>query len=63
MSTNKYPRPAWVENNSIRTDLPLMVVPKADKRRIADIVNPGQLVCVGDIYLKTHEGLVRIEAA
>lgn len=41
----------------------MMVVPKADKKKIVDMVNPGQFVCVGDIYLKTHNGLVRIKAA
>jgi hypothetical protein len=63
MNANKYLQPAWIQNNSIRIDLPLMVVPKADKKKIVDMVNPGQLVCVGDIYLKTHNGLVRIKAA
>ena len=63
METNSLLRPAWTRNSSIRTDLPLMVVPKADKRKVMDMISPGQLVFVGDVYLKTHNGLVKIKAA
>lgn len=60
MKTNCYLKPAWTNNASIRTDLPLTVVPKADKRKIIDMLNPGQLICVGEVYLRTHKGTIRI---
>ncbi len=56
-------KPIWTTNGSVRTDLPLMVVPRANKKMAVDMVRPGQLVCIGDIFLKTDEGLVRIKAA
>ena len=56
-------RPISTTNGSVRTDLPLMVVPRANKKMAVDMVRPGQLVCIGDIFLKTNEGLVRIKAA
>jgi len=60
MEKNCYLRPAWTHNGSIKTDLPLMVLPKARKRKLAAIVAQGQLCCVGKVYLKTEDGLVRI---
>jgi len=60
MKTNCYLKPAWMHNGSIRTDLPLTVIEKADKRKILEKIMPGQLVCVGKVYLKTHNGTVRI---
>jgi hypothetical protein len=42
METNRYLKPAWTHNGSVRTDLPLMVVAKADKNKVARTVRPGQ---------------------
>jgi hypothetical protein len=61
MQTNCYLKPAWTHNSSIRTDLPLTVITKTSKRRLLEIVSPGQLCCVGKVYLKTNNGLVRIK--
>jgi len=33
METNRYLKPAWTHNGSVRTDLPLTVVTKADKKK------------------------------
>lgn len=63
MSSNSDFKPAWAEKSSIRTDLPLLVVSRANKREITDMINPGQLVCIGTVYMKTHKGLIRIKAA
>lgn len=60
MKPNCYLRPAWTHNGSIRTDLPLTVIPKANKRKLIEMVIPGQLCCVGEVYIKTHKSLVRI---
>ena len=60
MKTNCYLKPAWTHNGSIRTDMPLTVVAKADKRKCAETLRPGQLFCVGKVYIKTQSGLVRI---
>jgi hypothetical protein len=60
MKTNCYLKPAWTHNSSIRTDLPLTVIGKADKKKFLEKVMPGQLVCVGEVYLKTFNGIVRI---
>lgn len=60
MKTNQYIKPAWTNNRSIRTDLPLTIVAKAGKRRIAEMLGPGQLLCVGEVYLRTHRGIVKI---
>jgi hypothetical protein len=61
MNTNCYLRPAWTHNGSVRTDLPLTVVGKADKKKIMEMVRPGHLFCVGEVYVRTHEGTVRIK--
>ena len=61
MKTNCYLKPAWTHNSSIRTDLPLTVVAKAGKQKIIEMISPGQLLCVGEVYLKTHKGTVRIK--
>lgn len=58
---NCYLKPAWTHNGSVRTDLPLTVVPKSDKRNLVETIVPGQLFCVGEVYLKTHKGLIRIK--
>ena len=61
MKENCYLKPAWTHNGSIRTDLPLTVLRKASKKKLMEITSPGQLLCVGKVYLKTHNGLVRIK--
>ncbi|MHC4460750.1 MAG: hypothetical protein ACYS6W_07775 [Planctomycetota bacterium] len=61
MKMNHYLKPAWTHNGAIRTDLPLMVIPKANKRKLIEVISPGQLCCVGKVYIKTHNGLVRIK--
>jgi len=61
MKTNSYLKPAWTHNSSIRTDLPLTVITKMSKRKLMEMVIPGQLCCVGKVYLKTNNGLVRIK--
>ena len=60
MEGNCYVRPAWSFNGSVRTDLPLTIFPRAKKREVAETVTVGQLCCVGKVYLKTHDGLIRI---
>ena len=61
MKNNSYLKPAWTHNSSIRTDLPLTIITKTSKRRLMEMVSPGQLCCVGKVYLKTNNGLVRIK--
>ena len=61
METNRYMKPAWTHNGSVRTDLPLTVVGKENKRRITEAVRPGQLFCVGKVYLRTRNGSIRIK--
>lgn len=61
MERNRYLKPAWTHNGSVRTDLPLMVVAKASKRKVKQTVRPGQLFCVGKVYLKTNNGSIRIK--
>ena len=60
MKTNRYLKPDWTKNGSVRTDLPLTVVRKAKKRKIIEMLSPGQLLCVGEVYLRTHKGIIRI---
>ena len=59
MKKKCYLRPAWTDNGSVRTDLPLTVIGKKRKAMI-ETITPGQLLCVGKVYLKTQNGLVRI---
>ena len=61
METNRYLKPAWTHNGTVRTDLPFAVVTKLSKRKVAKTVRPGQLFCVGKVYLKTHNGSIRIK--
>jgi len=61
MKENCYLKPASTHNGSIRTDLPLTVFRKASKKKLMKTISPGQLFCVGKVYLKTHNGLVRIK--
>jgi len=58
---NCYLKPAWTHNGSIRTDLPLIVVTKASRKKLVETLNPGQLFCVGKVYMKTHNGTIRIK--
>ena len=58
--TNCYLKPSWTHNGSIRTDLPLTVLGKASKK-IVGTIRAGQLYCVGKVYLKTHNGTIRIK--
>ena len=61
METNRYLKPAWTHNGSVRTDLPLTVVAKADKKKLTEKIRPGQIFCVGKVYLRTHNGSIRIK--
>jgi len=61
MNGNCYLKPSWTRNSSVRTDLPMTVFRKANKKKIMKIIGPGQLVCVGKVYLKTRDGLVQIK--
>jgi hypothetical protein len=61
METNRYLKPAWTHNGTVRTDLPLTVVAKLDKKKVARTVRPGQLFCVGKVYLKTNSGSIRLK--
>jgi len=60
MDTNCYLKPAQKYNGSIETDLPLIVTGRAKKKKLIEMTIPGQLLCVGKVYLKTHNGLIRI---
>lgn len=61
MNANGYLKPAWTHNGSIRTDLPLTVIRKK-RRKLIETVGPGQLFCVGEVYLKTNNGsFIRIK--
>ena len=59
MKNNHYLKPAWTHNGSVKTDLPLTVIGKK-KRKLIDDFDAGQLFCVGKVYLRTHNGSVRI---
>jgi hypothetical protein len=61
MNSNCYIKPSWTHNGSVRTDLPMTVFRKANKKKIMKIAFPGQLICVGKVYLKTHNGLIQIK--
>jgi hypothetical protein len=61
MKMNCYLKPAWTHNGSVRTDLPLAVIAKAGRRKLAEKLSQGQLFCVGKVYIKTHNGTVRIK--
>ena len=61
METNRYLKPAWTHNGTVRTDLPFTVVTRLSKKKVARTVRPGQLFCVGKVYLKTHNGSIRIK--
>lgn len=63
MQTGIASKQNWTRSGTIRTDLPLMVVPKAGSKRFIQTVRPGQLFCVGEVYLKTHDGLIRLKVA
>jgi hypothetical protein len=59
MGQNCFLKPASTHNSSIRTDLPLTVV-RRKKRKLIEKIRTGQLLCVGKVYLKTHNGIIRI---
>jgi len=59
--TNCYLKPASTHNGSIRTDLPLTVIGRVQKKQIAKRMTVGELLCVGKVYIKTQRGLVRIK--
>jgi len=59
MNENCYLKPASTHNGSIRTDLPLLVVGKK-RKKLTETISVGQLLCVGKVYVKTHNGMVRI---
>jgi len=61
MKRNCYIKPASTHNGSIRTDLPLTVTGKEGKKKLMETISPGQLLCVGKVYLKTHTSLIRIK--
>jgi hypothetical protein len=61
MNGNYYTKPSWIHNGCVRTDLPMTVFRRASKKKLMKIVSPGQLLCVGKVYLKTHNGLVQIK--
>jgi len=60
MEESSYLKPAWTHNGSIRTDLPLTILGKTSKRKLSRMVAPGELCCVGKVYLRTEKGLIRI---
>jgi len=59
MKDNHYLKPAWTHNGSVKTDLPLTVIEKK-RKKLTDAFDAGQLFCVGKVYLRTHNGSVRI---
>jgi len=59
MKENCYLKPSY--SGSVRTDLPLTVIAKASKRKLTEKICPGQLLCIGKVYLRTNKGLIRIK--
>lgn len=55
--TNRFLRPGYC--GSIRTDLPMIVIGKR-RKALMEKISTGQLFCVGKVYLKTHDGMIRI---
>jgi hypothetical protein len=60
MAQNCYLKPAATYNGCVKSDLPLVVTDRK-RRRSVEAVRPGQLLCVGKVYLKTDRGLVRLK--
>ena len=60
MKESCFLKPAWTHNGSIRTDLPLTVFGKKKKKHI-ETIRAGQIFCVGKVYLKTHDRIIRIK--
>jgi hypothetical protein len=60
MKTSFYKKPARTHNGFMKTDLPLTIVPKASRQKMMDMATPGQLLCVGKVYVRTHDGAIRI---
>jgi len=57
--TNCYLKPAWEYNGSIKSDLPLKVIGRR-RKKVIETMGTGQLFCIGKVYLKTHNGTIRI---
>jgi len=60
MKTNSYIKPAWTHNGSVRTDLPVIVMPRMRRKGVSETLSVGQLACVGKVYIKTQNDLIRI---
>jgi len=60
MKENCFLKPASTHNGSIRTDLPLVIMGKK-KKKLVETIGVGQLFCVGKVYLKTHNRMIRIK--
>ena len=58
---NCYLKTAPTFNGSIRTDLPLTVIGRIQKKQVTQRMTVGKLLCVGKVYIKTRKGLVRIK--
>jgi hypothetical protein len=56
---NCYVKSALTHNGSVRTDLPLVVIRKK-RKRLVETIAAGQLICVGKVYLKTKNDMIRI---
>jgi hypothetical protein len=55
--TNSFLRPGYC--GSVRTDLPMIVIGRK-RKALMEKISTGQLFCVGKVYLKTHNGMIRI---
>ncbi|MHC4911793.1 MAG: hypothetical protein ACYTE5_02165 [Planctomycetota bacterium] len=62
MKNSFFLKPATTHNGSIRTDRPLTVITKGrpSRSRLTKTLCTGQLLCVGKLYLKTNNDLIRI---
>lgn len=60
MTDNCFLRPATTHNGSVKTDLPVVVIRNRRKKAVQS-VRPGQLLCVGKVYLKTDRALIRLK--
>jgi hypothetical protein len=62
MKKNFFLKPATTHNGSVRTDLPLTVITKGwlSRSKLTKTLCTGQLLCVGKLYLKTNNDLIRI---
>jgi hypothetical protein len=62
MKKSFFLKPATTHNGSVRTDLPLTVITKGrlGRSKLTRTLCTGQLLCVGKLYLKTNNSLIRI---